>query len=177
MRVRRFLIFIPPKEFRDESISLIKLFFDKWDVKYDITSYTSNICTGTHGATYTPDIHTGKVAWEEYDGIVLIDGAGVESYKLYDYRPLLDLMLNFNNAKRFIIGIDGSAKIPARANIIKDKKVAFAANDKETMRLVTLFHGTPSENELELSGNLITIKSSSDLEETMPKVLEHMGVA
>ena len=175
MRVRRFLIFIPPKEFRDESISLIKLFFDKWDVKYDITSYTSNICTGTHGATYTPDIHTGKVAWEEYDGIVLIDGAGVESYKLYDYRPLLDLLLRFNNAKKFIVGIDNAVKIPARANIVKDRPVA--TDDKETIRLVKLFHGVPSANVLELSGNLITIKKASDVEDSMPKVLEHIGVA
>jgi hypothetical protein len=177
MRVRRFLIFIPPKDFKDESISLIKLFFDKWDVKYDITSYTSSTCIGSHGATYSPDIHTAKVAWQEYDGIVLIDGNGIESYKLYDYRPLLDIMLNFNNAKRYIIAIDGSVKIPARANIIRDRKLAMSTEDKETMRLVTLFHGIPSDEELELSGNLITIKSSSGIEDSFPKVLEHIGVA
>ena len=33
----RFLIFIPPKDFRDESLSMVKLFFDKWGIRYMIT--------------------------------------------------------------------------------------------------------------------------------------------
>ncbi len=170
----RFLIFIPPKDFRDESVSIVKLFFDKWDVDYKITSYTSGDCIGSHGAVYRPDIHASKVSSEEYDGIVLIDGNGVDLYKLYDYRPLLDLMLKFNNARRYIISISNAAKIPARANIVKDKRVS--TDDKETVRLVNLFHGVPSGSKFELAGNLISIKSSSDIEESMQMVLQHIGV-
>jgi len=173
----KFLIFIPPKDFKDESLSLIRLFFDKWDVKYDISSYTSSDCVGMHGAVTTPKIHTGRVSHAEYNGIVLIYGNGVDSYKLYDYRPLLDLMLNFESSKKFIIGVNGSAKIPARANIVKNKNIAMSSDDKETLRLVTLFHGIPSEKDFELAGNLITIKSSGHIENSMQKILEHIGVA
>jgi hypothetical protein len=171
----RFLIFVPPKEFRDESVSLVKLFFDKWGIDYSVSSYTSSDCVGSHGAVYKPDINTSRVSSEDYNGIVLIDGNGIDLYKLYDYRPLLDLLLRFNNAKKFIVGIDNAVKIPARANIVKDRPVA--TDDKETIRLVKLFHGVPSANVLELSGNLITIKKASDVEDSMPKVLEHIGVA
>lgn len=169
-------IFLPPRDFKDESASMIKLFLDKWGVKYDITSYTSKDCIGSHGAVYRPTINTGKVSSSEYGGIILVDGNGVESYKLYDYRPLLDLVMNFNNARKYIVGIDNVVKILARANIIKDRKVATDGKDKEELRLITLFRGIPSENGLEVAGNLITVKDSSMIEESMQAILEHIGV-
>lgn len=169
----RFLVFIPPKDFRDESLSMVKLFFSKWDINYKVTSYTSKECTGSHGAVCMPDIHAAKVSSAEYDGIALIDGAGIDSYKLYDYRPLLDLILNFNNARKYIISMGNAAKIPARANIVMNKRVA--TDDREAVRLITLFHGVPSDNQFELAGNLMTIKSSTDIEDCMQKILEHMG--
>ncbi len=171
----RFLIFIPPKEFRDESVALIKLFFDKWGVDYKISTYSSSDCVGTHGAVYKPDIHASKISVGDFDGVVLIDGAGVDGYKLFDYRPLLDIMLRFNQDNKFIIAISNSVKIPARANIVKDKRVA--VDDSETKRLVVLFHGIPTQKEFEMSGNLITISNPKDIEESMQRILEHMGVA
>ncbi len=170
----RFLIFIPPKDFKDESVSLVKLFFDKWGVRYDISSYTSKVCVGTHGARYEPAVHTSKVFTGDYDGLVLIDGNGIDFYKLYDYRPLLDLVLKFEESKKYIIGIDNAVKVPARANVVRGKLVS--ANDRETQRLVTLFHGTVSDKTHEIAGNLITIRSYGDVESSMQKILEHIGV-
>jgi hypothetical protein len=127
-----------------------------------------------HGAVYYPSIHTSKVFGDEYDGIFLIDGAGIDEFKLFDYRPLLDLMIKMNDRKKFIVSINNAAKIPARANVIKDRRIA--TDDKETIRLVTLFHGVPSNEPLEISGNIISIKGSNDIEDAMESVLTHMGV-
>lgn len=171
----RFLVFIPPKDFKDESLSMVRLFFSKWGVDNKLTSYSSKECIGSHGAVVVADVNTSKVSASEYDGIVLIDGAGNDDYKLYDYRPLLDLILNFDNSQKYIIGIGNSIKIPSRANVVRGKKIA--TSDKEAARLATLFHGALTNSEFELAGNLITIRSSSDIEDTMQKVLEHMGVA
>ncbi len=170
----RFLIFIPPRDFKDESVSIVKLFFDKWGIDYKITSYTTNDCKGSHGALYKPNIHTSKVSPTEYDGIMLIDGEGIEHYKLYDFRPLLDLITKFNNSKRYIIAVNNAVKIPARANIIRGRRVS--VEDKETLRLVNLFHGVPASDPFVLSENLITIGRSGDIEGSMQKILEHIGV-
>lgn len=170
----RFLIFIPPNEFKDESVSIVKLFFDKWGIDYKLTSYTAKDCKGSHGAVYRPDIHTSKASSTEYDGIILIDGEGIEHYKIYDFRPLLDLIINFNNSRKYIVAVNNAVKIPARANVIRGKRVS--AHDKETLRLVTLFHGVPENDPYTLSGNLITIGRSEDIEDSMQKILEHMGV-
>ena len=170
----RFLIFIPPKDFKDESLSMVKLFFDKWGIHDMVTSYSSADAVGLHGAVVRPDINTSRVNYDEYDGIVLIDGTGSDDYKLYDYRPLLDLMLMLNQKKRYIISINNTAKIPARANIVNNVRIS--TDDEESKRLVRLFHGVPSEKPLEMNGNLITIRNSKDIEESMQVILERIGI-
>jgi putative intracellular protease/amidase len=170
----RLLIFITPNEFRDESVARVKLFLDRWNVENKITSYSKKDCTGNHGAVYAPDINTGKVSADDYDGIVLVDGKGIESYKIYDYRPLLDLILAFDAKKKAIIAVGNAVKIPARANIIKNKKVA--VRDDETKRLVQLFHGIPSEQGMEIAENLTTVSSYIEIDSVMPQILQHIGV-
>jgi putative intracellular protease/amidase len=170
----RLLIFITPNEFRDESIARFKLFLDRWNVESKITSYSRKECIGNHGAVYSPDINTGKVSADDYDGIVLVDGKGVESYKIYDYRPLLDLLLAFDEKRKAIIAVGNAVKIPARANIIRDKKVA--VSDEETKRLVQLFHGIPSEQGVEIAENLVTVSSYIEIDSVMPQILQRMGV-
>ena len=172
----KFLIFITPHYFRDESLATVKLFLDKWNVGYSISSYSNKDCVGNHGAVCKLDLNTGKAQVEDFDGVILIDGKGIDSYKIYDFRPLLDLMLKFNDRKKPIVAIENSVMIPARANIIKDRKIS-TPGDQETKRTVMLFHGIPSDERLEISGNIISIRDHQRLEEPLQEVLKHLGVA
>ena len=169
----KFLVFIAPNNFRDETVSTIKVFFERWGVDYDISSYSKKECVGAHGAVYNPSINTNVAAVANYDGIVLVDGNGVEDYKLYEYRPLLDLLLKFNSQNKIIGAVNNAIKVVARANIINGKKVA-VPEDIETKRTVLLFHGVPSEKNVEISGNIVTIKGGS-LEEQVQELLQHIG--
>lgn len=169
----RFLVFIAPNNFRDETVSLIKVFFERWKIDYEITSYSKKECTGYHGAVYKPDINTNMIAIKNYDGILLVDGAGVDEYKLYEYRPLLDVLLQFNNQKKIIGAVSNAIKIVARANVIDNKRIAVPKNE-ETVRMILLFHGIPSKNDMEISGNIITM-SGSGLEGAMQEMLKHLG--
>ncbi len=171
----KFLIFIPQKDFRDETVSMLKLFFDKWDVGYQITSFTTKECMGSHGAVYTPTLHTGKASAADFDGIVLVDGKGVDEYRLYEYRPLLDILLQFSIKNKKVAGIGNAIKALARANIIKDKKISMP-RDEEARRMVLLFHGVASQNAAEISGNIVTIGDSANLERAMQEVLGGLGV-
>lgn len=171
----KFVIFVTPRDFRDESLNMVKLFFDKWGVQYKVASYTTGSCIGSHGAAFEPDMNAGKIAVPDFDGIVLIDGEGVEGYRVYEYRPLLDLMLLFNNARKPIIAIGNAIRVPARANVINGKKVS-VPNDAESQRLISLFHGIPSKEMAEMSENIITIGSSQGIETSMTRILEHIGV-
>jgi hypothetical protein len=171
----KFLIFIPPKDFKDESVAALKLFFDRWGVDYQITSYSTKECIGYHGAIYKPDINTNKIDESQYNGIIIVDGKGIDSYKIYEFRPFLDIILRFNRDKKYIGAMGNAIKILAKANIIKDRKIS-TPEDQETKRAVSLFHGTPSENDIEIDGNIITIKDTRNMESSIQKVLEHIGV-
>lgn len=170
----KLLIFVPPNDFKDESVVMLKNFFNKWDISYQITSYSNKEMLGYHGAKLMPDINTGKVTTSDYDGIILVDGEGVERYKLSEYRPLLDVLLLFNEKNKTIGAIGNSIKIVARANIIKDKRIS-VPKDEETRRLVTLFHGVPSDEKIEISKNIITIRDSQGLEGPLATMLQHLG--
>lgn len=169
----RLAIFIPQKDFTDESLSLMKLILDKCSVKYSIASYGKG-GIGKRGAMVRADINPSQITTDQFDGIVFIDGGGIDEQKLYDYRPLLDITMHFNEAGKYIVAIGNAAKIPIRANIVKDKKIAVA--DEDTMRLARLFYGIPSPNPVEAMGNIITIKNSHAIEENIDTWLQHMGL-
>ncbi|MCL5433431.1 MAG: DJ-1/PfpI family protein [Candidatus Marsarchaeota archaeon] len=168
-----FLVFIAPKNFTDETLSNIKLFFNKWGIDYKIASYSKGDCEGAHGAVYKQDVNANKVYVMDYEGIVLVDGKGIDEYKLYEYRPLLDLLSQFNNLKKVICAVGNASTILARANIIQNKKIAVPKNE-EIIRLILLFHGIPSQNNIEFSDNIITINSKK-VGEYIYEMLKHIN--
>jgi putative intracellular protease/amidase len=169
----RLAIFIPQKDFKDESLSLIKLIFDKWGVQYSIAAYGKG-GVGTHGALVKADIRPEEMTTDQFDGIVFVDGKGIDDQKVYDYRPLLEIVMRFNEANKYVIAVGNAVKIPCRANIVKARKVA--VGDEETMRLARLFYGIPSPNPVEGMGNLVTIKNSKAIEDSMEQWLAFIGL-
>jgi putative intracellular protease/amidase len=171
----KFLVFIAPNNYKDETLSIVRMFFDRWGVQYAISSYSTKPCVGVHGATVNSDINTAKVSAADYDGVVLVDGKGVDDYKLFEYRPLLDLILHFNESKKLVCAVDSAIKVVARANIIKGRNIA-TPQDEEAKRVVQLFHGAPTDKSIEISGNVVTIRSSQNMEGSMQELLKHIGV-
>lgn len=171
----KFLLFISPNEFKDESVKMVEDFFDKWGVKYSISSFSNKECIGSHGSTYFPEINTNKINISDYDGIIILDGRGVDLYKIYEFRPLLDIIYEFNKQHKYIVAINNSVKVVARANIIKDRKISLP-KDEETKKLVMLFRGLPTDKEIEKSENLYTIKDPTKLDETIPQLLEYLNI-
>lgn len=168
------IVFIAPNGFRDESLKMLQTFFDRWGVDYRVTSYSKKECIGYHGMRCTPDVNTGTVSVSDYDGIFLVDGNGFETYDLYDYRPLLDLLFNFNQQGKFICGVGNAIKALARANIIKAKKIAVP--DGDTKKLILLFHGIPSEGSSEAADNVYTVKDSQSIPDAIPTIFAHLGI-
>jgi hypothetical protein len=170
----RAALFIPQKDFNDETVSILRLIFSKWSIHCDIASYGAT-CIGMHGAVYKADLNASKLSASNYDVIALVDGEGVDNQKVYDYRPLLDVINYFNDARKPIIGVGNAVKIPARANIVRGRKAV--ASDEETRRLITLFYGVPSKNSIEVFENLITVRDAKAVENSAELILQRMGVS
>ncbi len=169
-----FAVFVPPREFKDESLSMVRLFLDKWGVQYKIASYGNRDCTGYHGSTCKRDVDALKISPSDYDGIIIVDGVGIDSTKLYEFRPLLDTVMLFSSSGKRIIAFGNAVKVLARANVIKNIRIA--ARDADAKRLVLLFHGVPTDGPIEISNSTITIDSQAGMEDSMKKMLGSMGI-
>ncbi len=167
------LVFLPYKDFRDETLSTIRLFFDRWKVPYSITSYKP-LCTGYHGASCKADILTGSVSVQDFGSLVLLDGKGIDDLQLYEYRPLLDLVILFNKASKPVFAIGNAIKIVARANIVKGRQVSLPA-DENTRVLAQQFMAVMSPKPLEKSDNLYTIGNSDMLMDAIDGILDALG--
>ncbi|MGC8538594.1 MAG: DJ-1/PfpI family protein [Candidatus Micrarchaeia archaeon] len=169
------VIIIPPKDFKDETLSAALDMLQKWGITPTIASYTSGECVGYHGAVYKPDINAARIKAEDYNMLILVDGTGIESYKLYDFRPLLDLVHEFSYQKRLIVAISNAAKILARSNIIANIKLSIPGDD-ETNRLVRLYKGIVSDNEIEFDNNIMTVAKSDDARQAFAVLIEKLGL-
>ena len=170
----RIALVIAPRGFKDESVAAAREMFKKWGIETVIASFTSNECTGYHGATCMPDMNVGRIDASQFDAIVLIDGPGVDQYKLYDVRPLLDVVKIFSGNKKLICGMNNSIKIMARANVVANTRLAMP-KDEETRRLVELYKGIPSSKSIEFDNNLLTANDSSQAYQFMDLLLEKLG--
>lgn len=165
---------IAPKDFKDESVSHTKAMLEKWGISVTITSYSTHDCVGYHGAVYKPDINAAHVKPDDFDAIVLVDGKGVDDYKLYDFRPLLDTVKLFQMRSKPIAAINNAIKIVARANIISSVKVA-APKDEETRRLIALYHGIPSRNEIEDDKGIMTLSNPDKIYDFADLLVAKLG--
>lgn len=165
---------IAPKNFKDESVSKAKLMLEKWGIEVTITSYSTHDCIGYHGAVYTPDLNAGRLNANDFDALLLIDGAGVDDYKLYDFRQLLDTVKLFQMKNKPIAAINNAIKIIARANIITNVKVAMP-KDEESRRLIILYHGTPSKSEIEDDKGILTLSNPDKIIDFADLIIQRLG--
>lgn len=167
-------IVIPPKDFRDETVSLAKMMLEKWGVTPVITSYTAKDCVGYHGAVYKPEINTSKIEPSEYDALLLVNGIGVEGYKLYEFRPLLELVRGFVNNKKIVAAIGNSIKILTKTNVITDVTIA-TPEDEDIRRNVRIYRGIESADSVEFDKNILTARGDDDTDKFIDTLLEKLG--
>jgi putative intracellular protease/amidase len=162
-------IVLAPRDFRDETLSQLKLFFAKKDVEVKLASTSLKQCSGAHGAVAKPELEIDAMNPLDFDAVLVADGPGVDSMKLFDHRPLLDLVKLFKEANKAVVGIGNGIKVVARANIIKDKRIALA--DADTKKLIELYRGKPVEEHVVRDGNIITAAGNDFIPELVSAML------
>lgn len=167
------LIFVSPSNFKDDQLKMARLFLDKWGIGYDVASYTSSEAKGSQGHVQRININMSSAIPSNYNGIIIIGGHGIENYKLYEYRPLLDTLMVFNRNRKLVCGIGSGIRPIVRANIVRDRRVAHNG-DKALVDSIRLFHGIPSEKGVESDGGIITVsdREASHIEEGMQLFVE-----
>ncbi len=170
----KIVIVVPPKDFRDETLSNAELYLDKKGIEHQLASFSKKECMGSHGAVRKQDLSADTMEPADYAAILLLDGQGVDEFRLFEHRPLLDRVKGFYDSKKLIGGIGNALKIIAKANIVKETKLA-GIDDEEASRLVRLYKGVPSDDAVVLDKNIITAADNSQLFEFINKFAEQLG--
>ncbi len=151
-------------DFKDETLSMLQLMFGKNDIEGVVAGFSLRECKGYHGAVAKPTTEARELEPNSYDALLLVDGPGVESFKLYDNRPLLDLVRIFHDSERIVVGIGNSVKIIARANVIRDTKIARSDN-AEGEKMTRLYRGILTDDEIVFDKKVLTLSNSDGIKD------------
>jgi protease I len=117
----KLLVVIAPERFRDEELFEPLSLFQKAGISYDIGSVKAGSCTGMLGGKCDATLDITRVQAEEYDGIVVIGGAGSPEF-LWGNSRLHTLVAEFAKAGRLVSAICLSPVVLARAGVLRGKK-------------------------------------------------------
>ncbi len=169
-------IIVAPQDFRDETLSQALLFLDKKGIQHEILSLAGKECKGYHGASVKQDGKADEFEPVYSDAILLVDGPGVESSRLYENRQLLDRLKIAKENKKPIAAVGNAIKILAKANIIKDTKIA-GVEDEDAKRLISLYKGVLSDSALVNDKGIITASDYSQISELVSAIADALGVS
>ena len=168
----RVAVIVPPG-FRDETISMLNLLLAKNGIIEELSGFSMNECRGQHGATVKPKKVLTDVDPSGISGLIIADGPGMDELRLYNYRPLLNLVRAFGERNRLIAGIGNGIKAVARANVIRDAKIAHV--DEDTAKFVRLYHGNVTDDALVLDKNILTLSDHSKMGEMVVQMAKELG--
>jgi len=117
----KLLVVIAPERFRDEELFEPLAVFRRAGIASDIASVKAGPCTGMLGGRCEAALDLARVRPEEYDGIVVIGGAGSPEF-LWGHSRLLALVGGFAQAGKLIAAICLSPVVLARAGVLSGKK-------------------------------------------------------
>jgi protease I len=95
------LYFLPASYFNEEEFFITKNLLEKNGFKSFTASDTWNMCEGTNGKKFKPDLRIENINSNNFEGIVLIGGDGAKNYQ---YNSQLHKKINDFNKQNKIIG-------------------------------------------------------------------------
>jgi protease I len=117
----KLLVVIAPERFRDEELFEPLSLFRKFRIAYDIASTKAGPCTGMLGGRCDATLDLTRIRAEDYDGIVVIGGAGSPEF-LWGNSRLLALVTDFSVSGKVVAAICLSPVVLARAGVLRGER-------------------------------------------------------
>ena len=168
----RVAVIVPPN-FKDETVSALGLLLAKNGMIEEVSGFSSKECKGCHGATVKPEKTLADVDPANVSALIMVDGPGLDALRLYDYRPLLNLLRAFSERNRLIAGIGNGIKAIARANVLRDATGARVEEDVDN--LVRLYHGKVTDDYHVFDKNILTLSNSDKVGELVARMATELG--
>jgi len=113
------LYFLPAKYFNEEEFFITKNLLEKNNFKSFTSSDTRDMCEGTSGKKFKPDLRLENINANNFSGIVLIGGNGAKDYK--NNSKLHKILNDFNKSNKIVAAICVAPVILAAAGLLNGK--------------------------------------------------------
>ncbi|MEM7819282.1 MAG: DJ-1/PfpI family protein [Candidatus Aenigmatarchaeota archaeon] len=164
--MKKVLMIIAPKDFRDEELFETKEIIEKI-AEVKIASTTIGTVKGMLGKSVNPDIPLARVNVDDYDAIIFVGGVGASVY--FKSATALNIAKNAYEKGKIIGAICIAPSILANAGILKGKKVTSWPSEASNLRSNGAFYtGSP----VEIDKNIITANGPQSAKKFGEAILE-----
>ncbi|MFC1786861.1 DJ-1/PfpI family protein [Halobacteriota archaeon] len=118
--MRRILMIISPRDFRDEELLEPKEILKKAGLEVVVTSVTGETCIGMFGTNVKPDYVIGEFKAMEFDAVVVVGGSGTPVLNKYD--KVLQILRDAKKQNKILAAICLGPIVLAKAGVLKGKK-------------------------------------------------------
>ncbi len=126
--MKRVLMVIASKDFRDEELFEPKEYFEKAGHSVTVASLKAGQIKGMIGGTITVGTTLDKVAMNDYEGLIFVGGMGAE--ELFENARAHSLAKEAAASSKALGAICIAPSILARAGVLKGKSATVWAGDK-----------------------------------------------
>jgi protease I len=159
------LYFLPARYFNEEEFSITKNLLEKNNYKSFVASDTWNMCIGSTGKIYKPDLRLENINVNNFTGFILIGGYGAKDYQ--NNSRLHKILNDFNNCGKIIAAICVAPIILVGAGLLNGKTATCFPEVKiELIKPDIIYKDIP----VVVSKNIITAngaKASSEFAESI----------
>jgi len=113
------LYFLPARYFNEEEFFITKSRLEKNKFKSFTASDTGDMCEGTNGKKFKPDLRLENINANNFIGIVLIGGSGAKDYR--NNSKLHKILNEFNKSNKLVAAICNAPAILAAAGLLNGK--------------------------------------------------------
>ncbi len=164
------LMVIAPRDFRDEEFKAPYDLLTKSGVKVVVASTDTTPARGMLGLVVKPDITLEQVNTDDFDGLVVVGGAGCE--QLWDNATLHKIVQDFNAGSKLVAAICLAPMVFARAGILQDKIVTAYPSVRDEIGKSC---ARCTDSDIEVSGNVITCSGPGAAPDFADAILNMLG--
>ena len=170
--VKKVLMIIAQRDFRDEEFQQPKAILDREGVEVVVASTAAGTATGMFGIKVTPDTTVDKVNPADFDAVVVVGGSGSQNY-LWNNSNVHKIVRALHQKGGLVAAICISPVVLAKAGLLKGRK-ATVFRTSTTLNELQKGGATISDAPVVVDGKIITGRGPEAAKEFGLKIVENL---
>jgi len=165
--LKKVVMIIAHKNFRDEELNIPKAMMEKAGIKVDVASSSKDTAVGMLGTTVKPDILIEEIDAKDYDAFIFVGGVGASFY--WNNKLAHSIAQKALKQGKILCAICIAPITLANAGVLKGKKATVWPGEKEKLIAKGAIY---TGNKVEVDGNIITASGPDVAEKFGEKIIQ-----